>query len=64
MNHMTYFMRDQVHDLVPSLGVPALPKKKSKEWKKLRSFAEIMAFVLAVLAYIAALSLMTWQPLG
>ena len=58
MNHMTYLMRDQVRDLVPSLGVPALSKKKSREWKKLRPFAEIGAFVLAVLAYIAALSLM------
>ncbi len=59
MNHMTYLMRDQVRDLVPSLDVPMLRKKKSSGWKKLRSLAEIGAFVLAILAYIAALSLMT-----
>ncbi|WP_456412935.1 hypothetical protein [Thiolapillus sp.] len=59
MNHMTYLMRDQVRDLVPSLGVPALPRKKSRQWRKLRPWVEIGAFVLAVLAYIVALSLMT-----
>ncbi|WP_419603105.1 hypothetical protein [Thiolapillus sp.] len=59
MNHMTYLMRDQVRDFVPSLGVPALPRKKSRNLKKLRPFLEVGAFVLAVLSYIAALSVMT-----
>lgn len=58
MNHMTYLMRDQVRDLIPSLGTSALMNKKPRDWKKLRPFAEISAFVLAVMAYIAALSLL------
>jgi len=59
MNHMTYLMRDQVRDLVSSLEAPVSPKKKLWNRKKLRSFAEIGAFTLAVLAYLTALSLMT-----
>ncbi|HID46695.1 MAG TPA: hypothetical protein EYP34_13190 [Chromatiaceae bacterium] len=58
MNHMTYLMRDQVRDLIPSLGVADLPGKKSRDLKRLRPVLEIGAFILAVLSYIIALSLM------
>lgn len=58
MNHMTYQMRDQVRDLVPSLGVPVASRKKFRKLKKLRPFVEVGAFILAILAYITALSLM------
>ncbi|WP_456405946.1 hypothetical protein [Thiolapillus sp.] len=59
MNNMTYLMRDQVRDLIPSLGVrPVVSRKKPLKIKKFRPVMEIGAFILAILTYIIALSLM------
>ncbi len=58
MNYSSYLMRDQAYGLISSLDQVALDRKQRARMRKLRSLAEIAAFVAAVISYLIALSLM------
>ncbi len=58
MNYSSYLMRDQAYGLVSGLDQLARSRKQRARMRRLRSLAEIAAFVAAVICYLIALSLM------
>jgi len=57
MNHSTYLMREQVRNLVPTIALNTHRQKRLQQKERLHSFLEVSAFILALLGYIIALSL-------
>jgi len=59
MNYSNYLMRDQAHGLIADLDRTPRGRRQYSKMHRMRSFLEITAFIVAVVSYLTALSLMT-----